>query len=71
MTYVERIRHPSGALDPPRNERRLRRRWLWIAAVVVVAVYVAWRMGWLEKIGMAGAKAESTVRPIANPHGWV
>lgn len=64
MAFAEQIRHPSGALNPPRERERKPNRILWLLFLAVVVVIVAWRMGWL-------AEATSAVKPIANPRGWV
>ncbi len=68
--YAERIRHPSGALNPG-GEHNRSPRWFWILLGVVALVWFAWRMGWLGRIAGAGAAVVSAVKPIANPHGWV
>ena len=72
QSYSERVRHPSGALDPPKEKSEGQNwdRWLLIVLVVAVLI-VAWRVGWLDKI-IAPAKAVvNAVTPVANPHGWV
>jgi ferric-dicitrate binding protein FerR (iron transport regulator) len=69
MSYAERIRHPDGALDVPREtERRRTSRIGWILLALIVAAVLAWRAGWFGKVAATGARAATAV---ANPHGWV
>ena len=73
VTYSERIRHPSAALHPPqeKSEGKNQGRWLWIVLVLAALVYIASRMGWLDKIIAATKAGVNAAGPIANPHGWV
>ncbi len=65
MTYAEQIRHPDAALNPPRDKEQVSRlSWILLGLVVL---WLAWRMGWLDKIAATGARAVS----VANPLGWV
>ncbi len=67
MTYSEQIRHPSAALNPPRDGEQGLSRLGWILVGLVVLLFFAWRFGWFSKIVATGAKAVS----VANPLGWV
>ncbi len=54
MNYGERIRHPDGALNPPREKKGGGVNWRLLAGLVVVAliVVVILRPQWLQKIGV-------------------
>ncbi len=69
MNYAERVRHPGGALDPPRDKGH--GQWFWILFGLAVLAYFAWRVGWLDRIFAAGTRAGGAVKSIANPQGWV
>jgi hypothetical protein len=71
QSYSERIRHPSGALNPAREKEQSRSRLIWLLLGLAAFGYFAYRMGWLNKMAATGAKVVSAVRPVANPQGWV
>jgi hypothetical protein len=70
QTYASRIRHPSGALDPPREKNQSPGLWLlwWLIVELAVLAITAWHMGWLSRLGM---RVASAVESIPNPYGWV
>lgn len=71
MTYSEQIRHPSGALDPPREVKQpgVSRLWLFVIVGIVVLVIIGkFRPQWLAKIGIAVSDGATA---IGNPLGWV
>jgi hypothetical protein len=70
MTYAEQVRHPSGALDPPKKSGGF--SWWWfvyggIAALVLIAIF---RPAWLAKIGITFSGAAGAAGNL-NPLGWV
>jgi len=72
QSYSDRIRHPSGALNPSRDEGWSREWWFWILLGLAAAFgYFAWRKGWLDPIIAAAKAVVKAARPIANPHRWV
>ena len=66
-TYGERVRHPSGALGGPEENRS--RLGLWILLGIALLI-LAWRMGWLDKLFKAVVGGGTLVKPIPNPFGW-
>ncbi len=74
MTFSEQIRHPAGALDPPKESGGLS-WWWWLigggfAALVLIAIF---RPAWLATIGVHVnlSSAAKAVGAISNPMGWV
>ncbi len=72
MSYEERVRHPSAALDPPKEGGGL--GWWWIvgagiAAFILVAIF---RPQWLARIGVhVNLSSAAKAVGAANPMGWV
>lgn len=73
MSYAEQIRHPDGALNPPREKQSglnwwefVAVHWLWFLVGGIVALIVIGRIRpqWLAKIGIH-------IGGIVNPYGWV
>lgn len=73
MSYSEQIRHPSGALEPPKKNSNV--SWWWVIGGGIVALILIgiFRPQWLAKIGIhvnlsGAAKAAGAV---SNPMAWV
>jgi hypothetical protein len=63
QTYSERIRHPDGALNPPKQTKPM--PWLfWFVVLAVAVLFGGSRAGWFR----GGASPPSSFP--ANPHGW-
>jgi hypothetical protein len=78
MSYTERVRHPSGALDPPQEKSGgfwpwlLNGGWRWLFGGAVVAlILVGWlRPAWLGKLGVHVAQSGEALGGVVNPFGW-
>jgi len=64
QTYTERVRYPSGALDPPREKQHKALPWLWWLVIGLTMLYFGWRAGWFR------GRAPLLPPPPANPFGW-
>jgi len=64
MNYGDRVRPPCGAVGNSNEGWTDFWRFLGFAVLIAVAIYFAWRAGWLGKIAAAAA-------PVANPLNWV
>jgi hypothetical protein len=73
VSYSERIRHPSGALNPPKKSSRVNWWWFVLAGVAAFILIAIFRPQWLAKIGVQLnlSDASKALAGIANPRGWV
>ena len=62
--YSEQVRHPSGALNPPRDKSRTPASMFWILVGLAVLLYFGWRAGMSRRL------PPFPPPPPANSFGW-